>query len=350
MEELTLVQTGILKDVTERVRYYAHRSGEDMLELGKALTEAKGLVPRGEWEAYLKEYAGLGRRNAEYFMQAYQKWGKDAGKIEGLKIGQIIPLLSATAEETEKIAAGNDLKDMSSREIREAVRKAREEEREKARESMETLAQDKIQALAKQRESMENAMQIRLDEAIRNVETEAREKAIAKEQELAELREKLQESREAAEALRRQAEEAESRAKDAMQAAIEGSRDVSERSAKLDAESRRIQQELADKDAAIRELQEQFDEMQRDYLDAKSALAKGDAERSNDEILSASAMGEAVRLFIGKVGRVPYMHRTFAAMENTQLEEYRVNVLQVKEWAEKSLTALETVATEGGVY
>lgn len=37
------------------------------------------------------------------------------------------------------------------------------------------------------------------------------------------------------------------------------------------------------------------------------------------------------------------MHGTFAVMDESEKEEYRANIMQVKEWAEKSLSAVETV-------
>lgn len=341
MEEKSL---SVLNDVTERVRYYARRSAGDMLELGRALTEAKELVPHGDWEGYVKENAGMELRMAQNFMQAYRKWGTGNPDLSRLNVGQMIALLPASDEEIEKISGEKDLSGMSSREIKAAIQKARREGRaeaeedqaEKTRDAMQCMANDKARELAKQKMAFDEELKKKVDE------TRAEQK-----DQIEAMRAQLAESREAADALRKQAEEAESRAQDAMRAAIEAGRDVSAQSAKLEAESRKLRQELADKDAIIEELQEQYDRVNREYLDAQSAAAKGDAERRNADILSAEAVSDAVRIFIGQVGRIPYMSGTFATMDDIQLEEYRANVLQVMEWADKSLRAMATVSGGG---
>lgn len=341
MEEKSL---SVLNDVTERVRYYARRSAGDMLELGKALTEAKELVPHGEWEGYVRDNAGMELRMAQNFMQAYRKWGTGNPDLSRLNVGQMIALLPASDDEMEKISGERDLSEMSSREIKAAIQKARregraeaeEEQAEKTRDAMQCMANDKARELAKQKIAFDEELKKKIDET----RAEQAEQIEA-------LKAQLIESREAANALREQAEQAESAAQDATRAAIEAGRDVSAQSAKLEAEARRLHQELADKDAIIEELQAQYDEVNRNYLDAQSAIAKGDAERKNADILSAEAVSDAVRIFIGQVGRIPYMHSTFAMMENAELEEYRANVLQVMEWADKSLRAMATVSGGG---
>lgn len=336
MEEKAL---SILQDVTERVRYYARRNIADWLKLGEALTEAKGIVPRGEWEKYLLENAGMSKRMCENCMSAFRRFGTSDPDITRLNMSQVIALLPGSDEEIAKISEGGDIGQMSSREIQKAIRAAREEEQQKARENVAVMAEDKAMELARQKENFDRTLKAKVDE------TRAEQAG-----QIEALKARLTESQETVEHLRKAAEEAEARARDATQAAIDGARDVSLQSNKLEAEARRLREELADKDAMIQELQEQYDSLRDDYTDVQSAAARGDAERTNADILSAESVGDAVRVFIGRVGRIPYMHGTFATMDDMQRDEYRANVMQVKEWAEKSLTALETVATEGGVY
>lgn len=336
MEEKAL---SILQDVTERVRYYARRNIADWLKLGEALTEAKGIVPRGEWEKYLLENAGMSKRMCENCMSAFRRFGTSDPDITRLNMSQVIALLPGSDEEIAKISEGSDIGQMSSREIQKAIRAAREEEQQKARENVAVMAEDKAMELARQKENFDRTLKAKVDE------TRAEQAG-----QIEALKARLTESQETVEHLRKAAEEAEARARDATQAAIDGARDVSLQSNKLEAEARRLREELADKDAMIQELQEQYDSLRDEYTDVQSAAARGDAERTNADILSAESVGDAVRVFIGQVGRIPYMHGTFATMDDMQRDEYRANVMQVKEWAEKSLTALETVATEGGVY
>lgn len=321
----------MVENLAREARHYAEQTSFNMLQLGRVLTEAKELVPHGEWEKWIRENADMDIRGAQYFMKCYEVYGLDP---EMAKLGQskLRSMLALTDGQREKLLTENDVQNMSVRKLKDEVRKAREEEQEKAREA---VAAEKVNA-AKMAES-----------AARRAEKETREKL---EEEIEALRAERAEYAAKAKELQERAELAESQVKDATEAAISAGRDVSAKSAELEAERRRILQELEDKDEVIREMQEQYDQISKSYLDAQSAIAKGDAERSTADILSADAVSEAVRMFIGQVGRVPYMHGTFATMDDIQLEEYRANVLQVKEWAEKSLKAMETVVTEGGVY
>ena len=340
MEEKGL---SILADVTERVRYYARRSAGDLLELGKALTEAKALVDFGQWQNYVKENAGMELRMAQNCMQAYRRFGAGKTDVSQLNMGQILALMPASDEEIKALSETGDVSAMSSREIKTAIKRAREEAAEeaaeKARDAMQCMANDKARELAKQKMAFEEELKKKVEEA----KTESASEVEA-------LQDALRESQAAADDLRNRLGDAEARARDATEAAIETGRDVSSRNNALKDEADRLRRELEDRDAVIAELQEQYDAMREDLGNAKRTIARGDAERSTADILSAEAVGDAVRIFIGQVGRVPFMHGTFAMMDEEQREAYRANVMQVAEWAGKSLTALETVATEGGVY
>lgn len=316
----------LLDNLAREAQYYSEQTGFNMLQLGRVLREAHPLIEHGKWLDWVTENAGLDVRGAQYCIACYETYGLDPNKA---KLGQskLRAMLPMTDKEREKLLKEKDVSAMSVRELKEEVRKAREEEQEKARE-----------AVAAEKEN-----------AARMAESAARKARAESAEELEALKEELAEHQAAAEELRNRAEMAESQVRDAMEAAREAGKEVSAKAAALHADEDRIKQELADKDAIIRELQEQYDELNGKYLDGLSAIQRGDAERSNADILSAEAMSDAARLFIGQVGRVPYMHGTFSTMDNRQREEYREIVLQVKDWADKSLEALETIDGIGGV-
>ena len=316
----------LLDNLAREAQYYSEQTGFNMLQLGRVLREAHPLIEHGKWLDWVTENAGLDVRGAQYCIACYETYGLDPNKA---KLGQskLRAMLPMTDKEREKLLKEKDVSAMSVRELKEEVRKAREEEQEKARE-----------AVAAEKEN-----------AARMAESAARKARAESAEELEALKAELAEHQAAAEELRNRAEMAESQVRDAMEAAREAGKEVSAKAAALQADESRIKQELADKDAIIRELQEQYDELNGKYLDGLSAIQRGDAERSNADILSAEAMSDAARLFIGQVGRVPYMHGTFATMDNRQREEYREIVLQVKDWADRSLEALETIDGIGGV-
>lgn len=320
----------IVENLAREARHYSEQTSFNMLQLGRVLTEAKELVPHGEWAKWVGENADVDLRGAQYFMQCYATYGLDP---EMAKLGQskLRSMLALTDGQRDKLLAENDVQNMSVRKLKDEVRKAREEEQEKAREA---VAAEKVNA-AKMAES-----------AARKAANDARTEY---EEQLETMKAELEDHKRIAQELKERAELAEAQAKDALEDAIKAGKDVSSRSAEIEAEAKRIRQELEDKDAIIEDLQAQYDDVNRRYLDMQQSAARGDAERSTADILSAEAVCNAVRMFIGQVGRVPYMHGTFATMDDIQLEEYRANVLQVKEWAEKSLKAMNTVNGNGGI-
>ena len=330
MNELTNSENvggiSIVENLSQQARYYARQTSFNMLQLGRVLTEAKPLIPHGKWLEWVEENTGMNERNAQYFMKCYETYGLDPQMAE-LGQSKLKDMLALSEAQRTKLLAEKNVAEMTSRELKEEVRKAREEEQEKAREA---VAAEKV-----------NAAKM-ADSAARKARAESAE-------ELEALRAKIAEQESITAELKKRAEEAEENAKAATQAAIEAGKDVSARSAELDKEAARLRRELADRDAALHEMQNQYEEVNQKWLDELSARQRGDAERSDTDILNAEAVSDAVRMFIGQVGRIPYMHGTFATMDNRQREEYREIILQVKDWAEKSLEALETIDGIGGV-
>ena len=159
MNELMNVGEGGLspvEDLAQQAQYYSQRTAFDMLQLGRVLTQAKGLVAQGEWMDWVDRNAGLDIRGAQYFMQCYAKYGLDPEKAK-LGKSKLIAMLPMTDKERDKLMANNDVSAMSVRELKEAVRKAREEEQEKAREAVEVMRQGNLIELAKQKEAADKA-------------------------------------------------------------------------------------------------------------------------------------------------------------------------------------------------
>lgn len=329
MEETNLT---ILEDVTQRVRYYATRMLTGWLQLGKALTEAKELVSHGEWEEWVLKNARMGMRMCQNCMAAYNRFGTDNDRIAGLSMTNVIALTSASDEEIEKLAEEGDLTSMTSRELKERLKKerekgrkegaeeAKEEAAENTRDALQCAANDKARELAKQ--------QMRFDE------------------EMAALKDQLEAKKAEAAELKFRAEQAESNVK----AAIDGARDVSRQSNEMEAERRKYEREIATLEATIDDMQKSYDALRQEHTDTLRQMSHDDAERTNGDILSPDAVNDAVQMFIGQVGRFPHMHSTFAVMDTEEREQYRASILQIKDWADKSLSAVDTVFTEGGVY
>lgn len=356
MNELMNVGEGGLspvEDLAQQAQYYSQRTAFDMLQLGRVLTQAKELVAQGEWMDWVDKNAGLDIRGAQYFMQCYAKYGLDPEKAK-LGKSKLIAMLPMTDKERDKLMANNDVSAMSVRELKEAVRKAREEEQEKAREAVEVMRQGNLIELAKQKEAADKALKeamekaeaekaLELEQLVITKDGEIKTRMRLRDEQIAAQKAQIDAVKAEAEELRQKLATAEETAKEATRTAIDGARDISRRSAEVEAEARKLRAEMAEKDALLAEMQEQYNEIQQQYLNAQSAIAKGDAERATSDILSAEAVQDACRVFMGQVGRVPFMHGAFATMDEMERDGYRQSILMVLDWAKKSLNTLETV-------
>lgn len=275
----------------------------NMWQLARVFTEAKDLVQHGEWGKWLEENAEVSVRTAEDMIASYKRFGGRA-IFEGLSPTQTFKLLPLPAGTEEKFMADHDVQNMSTREIQEAVKRARAE------------AQAQIDAA--------NA---------RVRELEAREPEIPDEliNELKQGRDDLAEARESAKHF------------------AELARQASGERAELERQNKELRADLDDAEQSIAEQQEALNRAQDELLNMQSAQARGDAEHTAADELTLEVFGAAVREFIGMCARMPYMTATFANMPGKQKEAYRDYLNTIEGWCEKARQALETYSAEGGI-
>ena len=338
MNELTNAnQTGglsVVENLAREAKFYSMQTQFNMLQLGRVLTEAKKVVEHGQWLDWIDRNAGCSERQAQIFMQLYEAYGLSQ-EMATLGTSKLKILLPMTDEERDKLLAEKDVKKMSARALKDEV-KAREaairaEEQEKAREAV-AAEQENGKRLA--------------ESAARKAEKETRERL---EEEMEVLRAERADYALKAKELQERAELAEGQLESAISAAREAASGVSEQSAILDAERRRIERELKAKDEALEELQEQYDELNRKWLDSESSIARGDADRSTADILSANAIHASVRDFLDQNSRLPYLHSAYSTMGHTEHEQIRADLMMLKDFVEKTLAAMETISGNGGI-
>ena len=134
-----------------------HRQAQQMMlgyviEIGKRLVEVKEMLPYGSWGTYLAERTPYSQSTANNFMKIFQEYGDEnlslfekgtkSQTFGKLSYTQALALLALPANEREEFAQENNVEDMSSRQLQEAIR-----ERNQAREEA-----DRLKAAAKELE------------------------------------------------------------------------------------------------------------------------------------------------------------------------------------------------------
>ena len=307
-------KTGLtpLRELEAQAGMFAAGAAMNLLQLGRVLCEAKPQVKHGQWEAWVETYAFMPMRRAQEYMQAWRKFGHDA-RAARLSPGQITALLPMSDEERESVLSRGDVEDLSVREIREEVMKAREEARAEAL----AEAEDRIQAAYDERDEAR-----RLAAEAENREPEAPQ----------ELLDELEYARKA------------SAAKDDQIAGLhEQQRDMFDELSQLRRDNAEMEQLLQDQQEAMNRDREALYSM-------KSAQARGETGKGASDELTLEVFGRAVREFMGLVARMPYMATTFSGMKGADRKGYDELLKTVEGWtkgARRALNALEAEADYG---
>lgn len=310
MNELANTTAGnlsVLDGLAMQAQMFSCGAAMNLLQLGRVLTEAKPLVPHGQWIDWVKINAHLPIRTAQQFMQAYNKFGLDH-EIAQLGPTQIIKLLPMSDEERQELLAENDVPNMTTRELNEAIRAQRERLRAEAQEAID------------QAEEARDAAERRA------AELAARPPEIPEE-----MTEELQKSRAEINRL------------------TEMTKDILNDANQLRRERAQLERDMQEQEALLQEQQETINRTQAELLDLKSAQARGDAARPMSDELTLDTFTQAVREFMGLCARMPYMQTTFSTMPQSEKAGYSELLRTVEGWAEGARQALNSFAVEGGI-
>ena len=249
------------------------------IEIGRRLTEAKELLPHGEWGKWLQEEVSFSQRTANNFMRLAAEYGDAQVSLFGansqaladLPYTKALQLLAVPEEEREEFAAANNVADLSSRELEKLIR-----ERDAAQE--ETAQAEAV------RDEVQKRLTAALEaqEAAENVGAAQKSRAEVAEQKVGELEERLrkaqEKARKAAADLRAAKEEIPQDAMDKLRReAQETAAADAAKKAEKEQETLRTAKEQAERDAKdARELARQA-EAQRDAAQRALALANPDA-------------------------------------------------------------------------
>ena len=124
MNDLTTVEQAnlsLLDTLAVEARAYAENMVTNMLHLGRVLSQAKALIPHGQFEAWVANNVGLNPDYANKYRACYEKYGD---KPEYAKLGKskLIKMLSLPAGTQDEFIAEHDVEGMSVRELDEAVK------------------------------------------------------------------------------------------------------------------------------------------------------------------------------------------------------------------------------------
>ncbi len=146
MNEISATRTADLVALEIRT---LHRQAQRMvlgyaIEIGRRLREAKELVPYGSWGEWLRTEVDYSQSTANNFMRIFDEYGAaqlglfgpeaDSQTLGNLSYTKALSLLALPADERESFAEANNVEDMSTRELQQALKELNE-----ARQAQEQL-------------------------------------------------------------------------------------------------------------------------------------------------------------------------------------------------------------------
>lgn len=171
------------------------------IEIGRRLAEAKTMIPHGEWGKWLGNSVDYSQSTANNLMRIFEEYGAAQLSLFGseaksqalgnLLYTQAVALLKLPGDDREKFIEENDIENMSTRELQQAIK-----ERDQARKELEEKEAES-QRLQKEKESAEIALQKEKQEITKltkTLEDTKKQLADAQASDNSEVAERLQES------------------------------------------------------------------------------------------------------------------------------------------------------------
>ena len=284
----------VLDGLAQEAQYYATSFTNSILQLGRVFCEAKQLVEHGKWMDWVKDNTGFSTRTAQQFMQAYTRFGSNEKARQIGDRSKLVKMLSLPAGTEDDFLENNDVSDMSTREVEEAVRRVREEMQAKideanavrdAAENREPELPDGVQKELCRLNGEVNRLTITADDAVR-------------------------------------------------------------RANELQTANSVLQREISEQNQMMGEAQAEREGLEKELLTLQKQIADGDAERGPVNEFTVDVFEAAVREFISTCFRMPSMHHVFAKMTNADKNRYNAHLRTIEKWAADSREALNAIACE----
>lgn len=271
--ESLLVPARELNVITDEIKYYWLKGQAAVLdcviEIGRRLVEAKGIIPHGQFSAWVKENFEFSHSSANTYMRLFEEYGADQLTIFGavansqtfanLPYSKALQLLAIPKEEREEFAKEVDAEALSTRELdkiikeRNAAIDAKLEAEERVREYEQKLASAEI-AKAKAESAAKDADAIR--EKVAKLEADLKKK-----------------------------KDSETRLKEKVREAEQNPKIPEDMLAKLKADA-----EAEAKAAQKAEIEKQSADIIKQLEEAKAALAEAEKAKEQAEATSREAM------------------------------------------------------------
>lgn len=161
--------------VAAEIRTFTASMLNNIIEIGRRMAEVKEMLPHGEFMGWVEENTGYSQSTANNFMRLFAEYGDRQGSLFGAEVNsqtfanltysKALALLALPSGEREEFVESHDVSDMTTKELKEAIR-----ERDEAKAAAEKAAAD-AQAAEESRSKMEADMALLKEQSALDHET-----------------------------------------------------------------------------------------------------------------------------------------------------------------------------------
>ena len=205
-----LPSTRTIEQIEGEIIVLRDQVARNSIEIGKKLIEARNMVPKGGWQAWVENNIQFSYRTAARLMQLAEKFS-DVPALAGVEATKVYALMALPDDQVEDFVAEHDLSAMTSREVQEAVKAqkaaearanqlemALEEAEAKAKEAAEESKKDVHEALLAKSEALKKLKEA--ERKLKDAEASGDEAVEAAQKQVAEAEEKVRRLEEKAKA------------------------------------------------------------------------------------------------------------------------------------------------------
>ena len=183
MNEMTTTRTPEI--VAAEIRTFTASMLNNIIEIGRRMAEVKEMLPHGEFMGWVEENTGYSQSTANNFMRLFAEYGDRQGSLFGAEVNsqtfanltysKALALLALPSGEREEFVESHDVEDMSTRELKEAIRER--DEAKAAAEYSEKKLGELSRAFDESQTALENehARTLELNTKIKELESAPKE-------------------------------------------------------------------------------------------------------------------------------------------------------------------------------
>ncbi len=120
--EKDIIKKNELLQIENNILRLKQQTVQNIIQIGLELLKAKEKLSHGEWGKWLEERIEFSQRTANQFMRIAKEFGSNSQAISNLDITKVYLLMELPTENRDDFIANNDLKNMTTRDIKRKIK------------------------------------------------------------------------------------------------------------------------------------------------------------------------------------------------------------------------------------